>query len=69
MVRDSLPRILCTSAGAVTGNETQAVLVIVVGGHELATGEDGCYAVACGLVETSAETPRGPQSAKLCRNL
>ena len=58
---DAFPRVLGTSAGAVTGSGAQAAPVVVVGGHELAAGGDGCFALACGLVETSAATPRGPR--------
>lgn len=60
-VGDGFPRTLHTSTGAVTGSGTQAAPVIVVGGHERAAGGDGCHALACELVKTSAATPRGPR--------
>ena len=34
MVGDGFPRLLNTSAGAVTGSGAQAALAVVVGGHE-----------------------------------
>ena len=34
VVRDAFPRILCTSAGAVTGSGDQVAQVIVMGGHD-----------------------------------
>lgn len=61
VVGDDFPRVLSTSAGAVTGSGAQAAPVVVVGGHERAAGGDGCHALACGLVETSAATPPGPR--------
>ena len=61
---DAFPRVLGTSAGAVTGSGAQAAPVVVVGGHERAAGGDGCHALACGLVETSAATPRGPRGPR-----
>ena len=57
VVGDGFPGVLGTSAGAVTGSGAQAAPVVVVGGHERAAGGDGCRALACGLVETSAATP------------
>ena len=62
MVGDDFPRVLSTSAGAVTGSGAQAVPVVVVGGHERAAGGDGCHAFACGLVETCARGGRGAPS-------
>lgn len=35
-------------------------MVVVMSGHERATGEDGYHVLACALVVTSALTPRGP---------
>ena len=53
----ALPQELLTGSGA------QAAPGAVVGGHERAAGGDGCHAFACGLVETSAATRRGPRRA------
>lgn len=63
-VGDGFPRVLGTSTGAVAGSGTQAAPVVVVGGHERAAGGDGCHALACGLVETSAATPSGRALAR-----
>ena len=63
MVGDGFPRVLGTSAGAVTGSGAQAAPGAVVGGHERAAGGDGCLALACGPVETLVATPRGPWHA------
>ena len=35
-------------------------MVVVMSGHERATGEDGYHVLTCALVVTSALTPRGP---------
>ena len=46
VVGDGFPGVLGTSAGAVTGSGAQAAPVAVVGGHEPASGGDGCHALA-----------------------
>lgn len=37
--------------------------VVVVGGHQKATGGDGGHALACGMVESSVVTPQRPWHA------
>lgn len=54
-------KVLGISIGAVTASGTQVVPVVLVGGHQRAAGGDGCHALACGLVETSAVTLHGPR--------
>ena len=58
---DVFPMVLGTSTGAVTKSGAQAAPVIVVGSHDRGTRGDGFYALACGLVQTLAATPHGPQ--------
>ena len=63
MVGDGFPRVLGTSTGAVTGSGAQAAPAVVMGGHECAAEGDGPHTLACGLVETSVETPGRPWHA------
>lgn len=55
------PRYSTLPQGLLLESGTQAERVVVMGGHERDAGGDGCQALACGLVETSAVTPRRPQ--------
>lgn len=53
-VGHGVPRVLCTSAGAVAGRGAQTSPIVVMGSHERAAGRDSCHASG---PRRSAETP------------